>query len=69
MDFDKPKVYGDTSITDGLVNSAKSANSVIRVYIVNSVSSYSAVLPQSPMVFLEKKNEEKNAGLVGDGIP
>ena len=23
MDFDKPKVYGDTSITDGLVNSRR----------------------------------------------
>jgi len=24
MDFDKPKVYGDTSITDGLVSKRKS---------------------------------------------
>ena len=26
MDFDKPKVYGDTSITDGLVSTANSSN-------------------------------------------
>ena len=25
MDFDKPKVYGDTSITDGLVTTAGSS--------------------------------------------
>ena len=48
MDFDKPKVYGDTSITDGLVDSV-SGGSIVNS--VNSETAHSATAISNRIVF------------------
>ena len=49
MDFDKPKVYGDTSISDGLVSCGSVIDRVVLSYIWNclNLGKYSQIIKSS----------------------